>query len=107
MSTLFDSRLRSFETRFAHSQEVNFKIATNATRLMARWVASFLGMDDKREEKYISECIDVEVSEMGLDGLINKFYKDLFEMGLEFDRAELCRIFDNNLLLARKDFEQR
>ena len=71
---------------------------------MAVWVSSFLGLNEEMEKDYIDECINIEVSEFGFEGLINKFYRDLFEMGLEFDRAELCRIFDSNVALAKQEF---
>ncbi len=43
MEGSFEDRERQFEAKFAHDQEIKFKVAANRDRLFANWVADQLG----------------------------------------------------------------
>lgn len=103
MTEFFGNRLRAFEAEFSHNQEISFKIAVKATRLMALWAASFLGYEDGEEEAYVSLCLEKEISKLGFEALIDKIHHDFYVMGLEFERSELFRILDDKLALARAE----
>ena len=52
MST-FDERKKSFEKKFAHDEELQFKISARKNKYLAQWAAQILGYNSDQEKEYI------------------------------------------------------
>ena len=48
MTTMFPERERAFEAKFAHDEELRFRVGARRARLFAEWAAEMLGLS--REE---------------------------------------------------------
>lgn len=44
--TTFDGREQAFEAKFAHDEELAFRVTARRDKLVARWLGTWLGMDD-------------------------------------------------------------
>ena len=44
--TQFDNRERAFETKFAHDEEMKFRITARRNRLLGEWAARPMGLTD-------------------------------------------------------------
>ena len=49
----FEDRKKSFEKKFAHDEELQFKISARRNKYIGEWVSQILGYDDKKRPQYI------------------------------------------------------
>ncbi|NBO19216.1 MAG: DUF1476 family protein, partial [Proteobacteria bacterium] len=48
--TTFDDRDKAFENKFAHDEELKFKIHARAVKLLGLWAAGLLGKNTQESE---------------------------------------------------------
>ena len=76
MST-FDDREKSFEKKFAHDEELKFKIAARKNKYLGQWVSQILGYDQEKEKEYIQSVIKADLEEAGDEDVFRKLKSDL------------------------------
>ena len=76
MST-FEDRKKSFEKKFAHDQELKFKVDARKNKYIAQWVSKILGYDQEKEKAYIQSVIKADFQEAGDEDVFRKIKKDL------------------------------
>ena len=76
MST-FEDRKKSFEKKFAHDQELKFKVDARQNKYIAQWVSKILGYDQEKEKSYIQSVIKADFQEAGDEDVFRKIKKDL------------------------------
>ena len=76
MST-FDDREKSFEKKFAHDEELQFKISARKNKYLGQWSSQILGYDLEKEKKYIESVIKADFEESGDDDVFRKLKADL------------------------------
>lgn len=81
MST-FDDRQNAYENKFAHDEELRFKIEARTAKLFGLWVAAQLGLDDAGAEKYAAETVSCNLEEPGFNDVKRKARGDLDAKGL-------------------------
>ncbi len=55
--TMLDDREQAFEQRFAHDEEVRFKILSRRNLLFGRWAADLIGHTGDVSERYIQDIM--------------------------------------------------
>ena len=76
MST-FDERKKSFEKKFAHDEELQFKISARKNKYLAQWAAQILGYNSDQEKEYIQSVIKADFAEAGDEDVFRKLKADL------------------------------
>ena len=76
MST-FDERKEAFENKFAHEQNLTFKIEALRNRLLGAWAAEVKGLDEDKTESYVREVVKSDFQEAGDDDVFRKLKADL------------------------------
>ena len=76
MST-FDDREKSFEKKFAHDEELQFKISARRNKYIGQWASKLLGYDEKKEKDYIHSVIKADFTEAGDEDVFRKIKDDL------------------------------
>ena len=76
MST-FDEREKSFEKKFAHDQELQFKVSARRNRYIGEWASKILGYDEEKEKEYIQSVIKADFEEAGDEDVFRKIKDDL------------------------------
>ena len=76
MST-FEDRKKSFEKKFAHDQELKFKVDARKNKYIAQWVSKILGYDQEKEKSYIQSVIKADFAEAGDEDVFRKVKDDL------------------------------
>ena len=56
MST-FDEREKSFEKKFAHDEELQFKISARRNKYIGEWASKIFGYNPDQEKEYIQSVI--------------------------------------------------
>ncbi len=88
MTTLRD-RGEGFENKFAHDQELEFRVTARRNRLLGLWAAEKLGRMGAEAEAYAREVIEADLKEAGDEDVIAKLMADFAAAGVLVSRAEL------------------
>ena len=75
MST-FDDREKSFEKKFAHDEELQFKVSARRNKYLGQWASQILGYDQEKEKEYIQSVIKADL-EVGSENIFKKIKEDL------------------------------
>jgi len=73
----FDEREKSFEKKFAHDQELQFKVSARRNRYIGEWASKILGYDEEKEKEYIQLVIKADFEEAGDEDVFRKIKDDL------------------------------
>lgn len=79
MSNSFNDREKSFESKFAHDAELQFKVEARRNRLLGEWAADILGKEGDEKVTYAREVIKSDFEEAGDDDVLRKVAGDLGE----------------------------
>ena len=99
----FNDREKSFENKFAHDQELQFKVIARRNKYLAEWVSKKIGKNENETNNYIKELIKADFEEPGDQDVIRKIKKDFEENKLSFDASELEKEMQSCLERAKTD----
>ncbi|WOK37357.1 DUF1476 domain-containing protein [Sphingomonas sp. C3-2] len=102
--TTFDERERAFETKFAHDQEVQFKITARRNRLLGQWAAEKMKLTAEETDAYAKAVVQADFEEAGDEDVIRKVLGDLTSAGVEVDEAVVRAALDEMTVEARRQF---
>lgn len=74
--TEFSDREKAFEAKFAHDQELMFKVRARRDALLARWAAAQLGLPSAEGEAYVQSLVALAVQRDHEQGLVKKILAD-------------------------------
>ena len=75
----FEDRKKSFEKKFAHDQELQFKVSAKRNKYLGEWVSEILGYNSDQEKEYIQSVIKADFAEAGDEDVFRKIKEDLKE----------------------------
>ena len=101
MST-FDDRERAFETKFAHDEDMKFRVIARRNRLLGQWAARLMGLSDAESDSYAKDVVRADFEEAGDDDVIRKVLGDLTSAGVECDEAKIREQLDHKTVEARR-----
>ena len=81
--TTFDDREQTFEKKYAHDAEMQFKAEARRNKLLGLWAAELLGKTGEDAEAYAREVIKSDFEEAGDEDVYRKVSGDLGEMADE------------------------
>ena len=73
----FEDRKKSFEKKFAHDQELQFKVSARRNKYLGEWVSEILGYNSDQEKEYIQSVIKADFAEAGDEDVFRKIQSDL------------------------------
>ena len=98
----FEDRKKSFEKKFAHDQELQFKVSARRNKYLGEWVSEILGYNSDQEKEYIQSVIKADFAEAGDDDVFRKIKEDLKEKNISDE--ELRKKMDELNEKAKTDF---
>src|SRR6201990_2989104 len=98
--TQFDDRERAFETKFAHDEEMRFRITARRNRLLGEWAARRMGLSEAETEAYAKDVVRSDFEEAGDHDVIRKVLGDLTAAGIECDDATITEALRNKEIEA-------
>ena len=102
----FDEREKSFETKFAKDQELQFKVAARGNKYLEEWVSSKLGKNNEEDKKnYIQEIIKADMEEAGREDVFRKVKKDLQTASISIEDSEIRDQMKKALSRAKEDLK--
>jgi len=97
MST-FEDRENAFENKFAHDQELQFKVEARRNKLLGLWAAGLLGKTGDAAAAYATEVVKADFEEAGHEDVVRKVTGDLGDRATE---AEIRAKIDSYLAEAK------
>ena len=73
----FDEREKSFEKKFAHDEELQFKVSARRNKYLGEWASKILGYNQEKEKEYINSVIKADFAEAGDEDVFRKIKEDL------------------------------
>ena len=81
MGDAFEDRKKKHEDKWAHDEELRFKISARRNKLLGRWAAAELGLTEVAAEEYAKSVVAADLA--GADAVFRKIRGD-------FDAAKLA-----------------
>ena len=100
--TTFDDRERAFETKFAHDEELRFRVIARRNRLLGQWAARLMGLSDAEADAYAKDVIRADFEEAGDEDVIRKLLGDLVSAGVDTDEARIRAALEAKQIEARR-----
>ena len=98
----FEDRKKSFEKKFAHDQELQFKVSARRNKYLGEWVSQILGYNSDQEKEYIQSVIKADFAEAGDEDVFRKIKEDLKDKNISDE--ELRKKMDELNEKAKNDF---
>jgi len=100
--TMFDDRERAEEAKFAHDEEMLFRVHARRNKLVGQWAAERMKLDPAETEAYAKGVVQADFEEAGDEDVIRKLLGDLTSAGVEADEAEVRTAMDAKAVEARR-----
>ena len=100
--TQFDERERAFETKFAHDEEMKFRVMARRNRLLGEWAARQMGLSEAETESYAKDVVRSDFEEGGDHDVVRKVLGDLTGAGVEIDEDKVREALRNKEIDARR-----
>ena len=98
----FEDRKKSFEKKFAHDQELQFKVSVRRNKYLGEWVSQILNFNPDQEKEYIQSVIKSDFAEVGDQDVFRKIKDDLKAKNVSDE--ELRKKMDELNEKAKTDF---
>ncbi len=98
----FDDRERAFESKFAHDEEMKFRITARRNRLLGEWAARQMGLSEVETESYAKDVVRSDFEEAGDHDVIRKVLGHLPAAGVDMDEDKVREALRNKEIEARR-----
>ncbi len=100
--TQFKDREKSFESKFAHDQELQFKVQARRNKLLGLWAAGHLGLSGAQANAYAMEVVKAEFEEAGDEDVFRKIRRDFDAKGVALSDHQIRREMTHQMDIARQ-----
>jgi hypothetical protein len=102
--TTFNDRETAFENKFAHDEEMQFKITARRNKLVGLWAAEKMGLTPEESDAYGKSVVQADFEEAGDEDVVRKLLGDLTSAGVDADEATIRAAMEEKLVEARRQF---
>ena len=99
----FDEREKGFEKKFAHDEELQFKVSARRNKYIGEWASKILGYNSDQEKEYIQSVIKADFAEAGDDDVFRKVKEDLKDHNISDE--DIRKKMDELNEKAKSDFK--
>ena len=100
--TNFNDRERAEEAKFAHDDEVHFRIQVRRNKLLGAWAAEKMGLSAVEAEAYAKAVVQADFEEAGDEDVIRKLLGDLTSAGVEIDDSAIRAALEAKAVEAKR-----
>jgi hypothetical protein len=68
--TTFDDRENAFENKFAHDQDMAFRVTARRNKLIGQWAAQKMGLTAEETDSYAKSVVQADFEEAGDEDVI-------------------------------------
>ena len=99
----FDEREKGFEKKFAHDEELQFKVSARRNKYIGEWASKILGYNTDQEKDYIQSVIKADFAEAGDEDVFRKVKEDLKDHNISDE--DIRKRMDELNEKAKSDFK--
>jgi len=106
MSGAFEKRQKGFESKWAHDEELRFKVYARRNKLLGLWAAGELGHKGDAAEAYAKTVVAADFEKAGDEDVFDKVRADFTAKGVAVS-DHMLRVKMNELIdVAKRQIEQ-
>jgi hypothetical protein len=98
--TAFDDRERTFEAKFRHDKELQFKVNARRNKLLGLWAANLLGIHGADAETYAKDVVRSDFVTPGDHDVLHKVLGDFQAKNVEMSEHRLRKQMDDLMKIA-------
>ena len=87
--TDFNDRRRGEESKFAHDEEMHFRVHARRNKLLGQWAAQLMGLSAVEADAYASSVVQADFEESGDEDVVRKLLGDLTSAGVDTAEADV------------------
>jgi hypothetical protein len=106
MSGAFEKRQKGFEAKWAHDEELRFKVYARRNRLLGKWAAEQLGQSGDAAEAYAKSVVAADFERAGDDDVFEKLKSDFAGKSIGMSDHMLRVKMEELLETAKQQIEQ-
>ena len=100
--TDFQDRERASESKFAHDEEMHFRVHARRNRLVGTWAAERMGLSAVEAEAYAKSVVQADFEESGDEDVVRKLLGDLTSAGVEVSEADIREALEAKAVEAKR-----
>ena len=100
--TQFNDRERAFESKFAHDEEMKFRMIARRNRLLGEWAARKMGLSEEETVTYAKDVVRADFEEAGDEDVIRKVLGDLTAAGIDTTDVEIRETLEHKTVEAKR-----
>jgi hypothetical protein len=100
--TTFDNREQAFEAKFAHDQDMAFRVTARRNKLVGIWAAERMGLTPEETDSYAKSVVQADFEEAGDEDVVRKLLGDLTAAGVEVSDDDVRQALADTLVTARR-----
>lgn len=99
--TTMQERESAFENKFAHDEELKFRVEARRTKLAGAWAAGVMGFNTAQTQDYVQNLVAADMAEAGSGDVLRKLTKDFQERGLDPKGLQIEKKLEEFLQIAK------
>jgi hypothetical protein len=100
--TTFDDRENAFENKFAHDQDMAFRVTARRNKLIGQWAAQKMGLTAEETDSYAKSVVQADFEEAGDEDVIRKLLGDLIAAGVDTSDEDVRAAMSDLMVEARR-----
>lgn len=100
--TDFKDRERAEEAKFAHDEEMHFRVHARRNRLLGQWAADRMGLSAVEAEGYAKGVVQADFEESSDEDVVRKLLGDLTSAGVDVSEADVRGALEAKSIEARR-----
>ena len=100
--TQFDNREKAFESKYAHDQELQFKVMARRNKLLGLWAAGELGLTGDAASQYAIEVVKSDFEEAGDHDVFRKVKADLDAKQVNVSEHRIRKEMEDLMVVAKQ-----
>lgn len=100
--TTFDDRENAFEAKFAHDEEMAFRITARRNKLVGIWAAERMKLTPEEADAYAKSVVQADFEEAGDEDVVRKLLGDLIAAGVETTDEDVRQALTDKMVEARR-----
>jgi hypothetical protein len=101
-----EDRKDAFENKYAHDQEVQFKVNARASKMMGLWAAEQMGLKGSEADAYAKQIVMVDLEEAGFADVKRRIMKDFADKKVSVSDHVFERELEKKLAEAKTQVMQ-
>ena len=100
--TDFNDREKAAEAKFAHDEEMHFRVHARRNRLLGQWAAEQMGLSAVEGEAYAKSVVQADFEESGDEDVVRKLLGDLTSAGVAVSEGDVRTALEAKAVEAKR-----